>query len=617
MTLLQFFVYATLLPAVVSCSPAALTPILAPPVSKVILDMSAGSEKHLQPTSEQVIVARSREASEPGIKVVITPGSDGYPGVTLKPSGASWNLSRFGHVEARVVNTGDKPLSIALRVDNAGDWKEAPWNTESVTLEPGKSGTVTTIFGYSYGYKPGYALKPAAIVSLMLFTGKAETAQSFRLESLEAGGVAGETPPVAPEAVRIRPKGGLLLGAGIPADATVETASAAEQSVSVKPAQGRWDLRDFLEVRVQVRNVGLTPVTPRARLESNGGVSGWTVGSALLPGKAEEITLPFAEAVPRDLSQKDTDNHITGNHITSDAVSAITLAPQNASGIQKLHAVTIQADRPSMPLTPSWLGKRPPVTGRWVKTLDEEFTGKTLNQSLWSVYGDNYWDKQTHWSKADVLVSGGLVKLRYEKKTGFSNDDPKQKPSDYAAGYLHTYGKWVQRYGYFEARMKLPTAPGLWPAFWMMPDRGKAAGPEQSKRQDTANGGMEFDIMEHLTRWGPSRYNIAMHYDGYGTDHKQIGSDKIYVQPDKEGFITCGLLWTPGLAIYYCNGREVLRWKNPRISNIPEILMFTLPMGGWDNSSLDAARLPDDFVIDYVRVWQRKDLASGADGAGK
>jgi hypothetical protein len=38
--------------------------------------------------------------------------------------------------------------------------------------------------------------------------------------------------------------------------------------------------------------------------------------------------------------------------------------------------------------------------------------------------------------------------------------------------------------------------------------------------------------------------------------------------------------------------------------------MFTLPMGGWDNNDLDDARLPDDFTIDYVRVWQRKDLAA-------
>jgi hypothetical protein len=36
--------------------------------------------------------------------------------------------------------------------------------------------------------------------------------------------------------------------------------------------------------------------------------------------------------------------------------------------------------------------------------------------------------------------------------------------------------------------------------------------------------------------------------------------------------------------------------------------------GGWANVALDASKLPDDFYIDYVRVWQRKDLASPEDG---
>ncbi len=105
-----------------------------------------------------------------------------------------------------------------------------------------------------------------------------------------------------------------------------------------------------------------------------------------------------------------------------------------------------------------------------------------------------------------------------------------------------------------------------------------------------------------------------MHWDGYGKNHKSHGSTAIYVQPDKDGFITCGLLWTPGSVIFYGNGQEALRWEDPRIANVPEMLMFTLPMGGWDNSPLDDAQLPSDFIIDYVRVWQRKDLASDADG---
>jgi beta-glucanase (GH16 family) len=96
---------------------------------------------------------------------------------------------------------------------------------------------------------------------------------------------------------------------------------------------------------------------------------------------------------------------------------------------------------------------------------------------------------------------------------------------------------------------------------------------------------------------------------GYEKAHKQTGSECVYVQPDKDGWITSGLLWTPGSAIYYCNGREVLRSEDPRISSVPADLIFTFPCGGWDNNALDDAKLPADFTIDYVRCRQRKDLA--------
>jgi beta-glucanase (GH16 family) len=146
-----------------------------------------------------------------------------------------------------------------------------------------------------------------------------------------------------------------------------------------------------------------------------------------------------------------------------------------------------------------------------------------------------------------------------------------------------------------------------------MPDRGEDKGP-QWVRQDTAKGGMEFDIMEHLTRWGPYRYNVAMHWDGYKKDHKSIGSSSIYAKPDKDGFITAGVLWLPGKLVYYAQGKEVGHWENQRVCDQPMDLMFDLVTGGWDNDPLDDEQLPADFVIDYVRAWQRKDLATDADG---
>lgn len=556
----------------------------------------------LKPTSAETAANRSGT----GVDVTIAPGPNGYPGVGIAPPNGAWDLSRYGHVEARVRNTGAKPLTVALRVDNAGNWQDNPWNTESVTLAPGEAGTVRTIFGYQYGQKKGYRLDPSKVVNLLLFTTKSDAPQSFRIESLVAGGPAHETPPVAPDDVRIAPKDGVLEGAlrpegGATADGPVATFSQ-DGTVRLQPKVGRWDLRSDTEVRVTLRNAGATTVSPRVRLETNGGVSDWQ-SAEIAPGATRQIVLPFAH--PFDL-----DAPTTPSWITSDAVGAVAVSAPGGSKLE-VRAATA-ADVPAK--TPDWLGKRPPAAGEWTQTLDQEFDGTRLDPTVWKATGENYYDKATHWSKDDVIVKGGVARLRYEKKTGFQNDDPKRNATPYAAGYLDTYGLWAQRYGYFEARMKLPRAPGLWPAFWMMPDRGSKAGPEQWKRQDTANGGMEFDVMEHLTRWGPHRYNIAMHYDGYGKDHKALGSDKVYVEADKDGFITCGLLWTPGEAVYYCNGREVLRWKSPRVSNVPSILMFTLPSGGWDNDAVDDDRLPSDFVVDYVRVWQRKDLASPEDG---
>jgi len=606
-----------------------------PTAERFLLDMGEGVEKRVTVSSGQVIVAPSRDPAASGLKVTIQPGKDETPGIRIKPPvGAPWNLAAYGHLEAQIVNTGLKPITVSLRVGDTGETTANTSNTESITLAPGTFGTITTLFGYSNGHKPAYALKSASITNVLLFAQKSDVAQSFCLTALTAGGMVGEKPPVGPDTVRIRPARGFLLGLsagpnllfdarqlepqgtavslqqqeGAWALKIVFPAAKPDAFVSIKPPIGRWDLRQGLEVRLEVRNEGSTPVTPRVRLDSNGGSTEWTTGEPLPPGKQTTLVVPFGRATPIDLSAKQE-----GTHFTSDACSAVTIAAAPAENVRTLTVDAITFRSPPAQAPPPWLGQRPPGEGAWVKTFSEEFNAPMLDSSVWNVYAENAWDKPSHFSKDNVLLGDGVIKLHYEKKRGFHNDDPKKPQTDYTTGYLDTYGKWVQRYGYFEARIKLPDAPGLWPAFRMMPDRGAAAG-DQGKRQDTHDHGMEFDIMEYLTRWGPYRYNVAMHYDGYEKEHKAIGSDNLYVQPDKDGFLTCGLLWTPGLAVYYCNGRELLRWENPRISDVPSDLMFTLVSGGWDNDAIDDSRLPADLIVDYVRIWQRQDLASPLDG---
>jgi beta-glucanase (GH16 family) len=609
-----------------------------------LIDLAAaGVGARCAPSSGQETFRQSPEPATPGLVVSIAAGAADYPGLGIKPEGAAWDLSAYGHVAARLVNTGAGELSLNLRVDNAGEWQKDPWNTESIRLKPGEAGTATVIFGYQYGLKPGYKLDPAKVIQVLFFTTKVTEPVSFRLESLTAAGVAGETPPVKPEDVRVRPVDGYLLGGSAKLDlgtqieakggATAAVVRRAESqvleltlpggadshTVLVRPPVGRWDLRHASAIRMSLRNLGTVPVTPILQITSDGtnGTDALAADTPLAPGAVQELVLRFAPAAPW---QGDAGPPITtgtgaqkgsGTRFASDKADAVRITLRHR-GAATVAVEAIQALATPTPL-PAWLGQRPPVEGAWTMTFRDEFDGTAIDRERWNIYTENYWDKVSHFSRDNLIVDAGVARLRLERKTGPENDDPKRKSTPYAVGFLDTYGKWAQRYGYFEARMKLPTAPGLWPAFWMMPDRGPTLGP-QGNRGSTGDGAMEFDIMEHLTRWGPHRYNIAMHWDGYGKDHVSRGSSEIYVQPDAEGFITCGLLWTPGAVVYYANGEPVLRWDNARISTVRSYPILYLVTGGWDNSPVDDAQLPADFVVDYVRIWQRQDLASSVDG---
>lgn len=383
-----------------------------------------------------------------------------------------------------------------------------------------------------------------------------------------------------------------------------------DQEIHLTPRSGVWNWRAGTRLEVELTNVGSSPIQPAIYAESVEGPTPIIQNpQSLGPAESATLILPFASPKPWEASASETDPQVlpgTGSEFDSYRVERIVLLPGDTEGENRLQASRIQVTSPALS-GPAGSGQRPPVDGDWTLTFEENFDGEEIDATKWNIYTENHWDDRSHSSKDNVILGDGLARLRFEKKSGRHNDAPDGALTDYQTGYLGTYDKFRQCYGYFEARLKLPTAPGLWPAFWAMPDRGAEDGPKW-KRQQTSRGGMEFDIMEHLTRWGPHRYNIAFHWDGYGKGHKHVGTSGIYVNHDSEGFLTAGLLWLPGKAVYYCNGKEVARWESPRVSQAPSILMFTHVSGGWDNDALDPELLPDDLVIDYVRVWQRKDL---------
>ena len=589
-----------------------------------------------------------------GITVNITGGPAGYPGIVLKSeAGTPWDLTPWGHVEAKITNLGTEKLSMGMRVDNLNDGNSC--NGEILSLNPGESKVIKVIFGYAYG-KKGFELNPGSVIQvLFMANGKKDTPRSFRIEDVQASGSAGEQPPFDPSTFRAKPENGAILGGGAKMDAAKQIVAKGgskaaigpdgslqidfvggpqDEQVLIQPAVGSWDLTDQFQVQVKLKNTGKSPVTPKVRVESKGGTSDTIAATAPIPPGGEgEVTVPFtaviSPVIPNDPKQEVFGPGSwaeqnwgpqpgTGTKFTSDWAKGVTILSDKTPGAKSLVVTSVTACVPEPAKLPDWLGKKPPVDGDWVQTFDEEFDKDSIDLTKWNIYTNNYWDKRTHFSKDNAIVKDGMLALHYEKKSGYQNDDPNDTKTvgktDYACGFADTFGKWRQLYGYFEARVKLPKAPGLWPAFWTMPDRGPETRGDAGSRASTKNGGMEHDILEFLSGWGPFRYNTAFHWDGYGKEHKSAGTPCNYVLPDKDGFITTGVYWIPGLAVYYAQGKEILRWESPRVCSMPSYIMFNMVSGGWDNQPLEDAKLPDDFVIDYVRVWQRKDLATPLDG---
>lgn len=572
--------------------------------------------------------------SQGGVEVSVQEaGKSSFPGVRIQPE-SPWDVSKHGVIEATVANTSAKPIRVSLRVDDA----TGETGAASVAIPPGESRPVAVYLDYAAKAK----LKSSAIKSVLVFGSKAPNAQNFRIEKLVATGEPGEKPPIDPKTTAVKPAKGVLLGEGSSLDTVKQLTpigsgkgvvdgknlaltftGSQNEGVTFKPAIGLWNLNEYFQLRVRVKNTGSTAVTPSMRVESKEGPTAVIPAAGpIAPGAETDIVVPFAAATPWEGSD-DPDVGVlekkkdfkgkpgTGTNFVSHRVTGVTVLGDKIPGT--LSVTSIAAENPTALDLPEWLGQRPPVDGEWAKTFEDNFDGDSIDLTKWNIYGPNFWDKRTHFSKDNTIVKDGTLTLRVERKTGRHNDSPDGKETDYATGFADTYGKWVQRYGYFEARVKLPTAPCLWPAFWLMPDRGLGNG-DQGRRQSTRFGGMEFDIIEQLSIWGSQRFNFAMHWDGYGAGHKATGSGSVYVPADKDGFIVVGLLWTPGSAVLYGNGKEIAHWNNPRISDAPSNILLDNVTGGWETESLDDSQLPGDFVIDYIRVWQRNDLASPADG---
>ncbi|MFV0416492.1 MAG: family 16 glycosylhydrolase [Chthoniobacterales bacterium] len=633
-----------------------MTSVLSPHAATSEITNSPAVAKKLffpnQPADTDALIKKdaSAEIKDGKLKVTFKAG-DGYPHVALPLPDKDRNLSAFEGIEIQVTNPGDQPTSASLRVDNPGDWQDEKWNTSAISIPAGETKTLRVRFGYNnYGTEsPGYALDSSNITGIQIFLDKPKEDTTLMLSNLATYGNSGEptaittTTPAQTESVE-NSNSPAISGELFFPDRPAEIAGLTKDKVStaVKDNKlevtfqagdsyphiafpipdGGWNLSAYGGIEVKVTNPGTKPVTASIRVDNPGDWQDEKWNTSMLsipPGETKKLQVRFGynNYGTESTGYKLNPATITGIQVFLDKPKEDTTlllsdlkaygSPGDAAG---KHALTGPEDRRKPVTPPAWLGERPPVPGDWVLTLDENFDGTTLNEKLWTTRYPWNGPMPGHLQRyipENVILEDGKLRLKVEKNPGHENNDSKLDTRDYAAGLIQSYEKWTQLYGYFEARIKLPTTRSLWPAFWMMPDRGKDSGLDGEARRSTKNGGMEIDILEHLAEWGPGRYNVAAHWDDYGPDHKSWGSSHIYYGPTPDGWHVFGFLWEPGKLTWYIDGKKVVEWENERVGSVPNYLKMNVQMGGWATDDVDDASLPDYMEVDYIRAWQLKD----------
>jgi beta-glucanase (GH16 family) len=188
-----------------------------------------------------------------------------------------------------------------------------------------------------------------------------------------------------------------------------------------------------------------------------------------------------------------------------------------------------------------------------------------------------------------ALVSNGTLKIK-AKKVG----------SQVMSIRMNTRKSWT--YGYFEARLKLPTGRGTWPAFWMMP-----------KNFNTWPDDGEVDIMEEVG-YHANYVSSSIHCAAYNHKNGTQKTAENYLANAQSDFHIYGCLWTADYIKFYVDGKNTMTFLNDGKGdkstwpfNAAFYLKLNLAWGGsWGGAQgVDESILPATYEVDYVRVYQK------------
>lgn len=221
----------------------------------------------------------------------------------------------------------------------------------------------------------------------------------------------------------------------------------------------------------------------------------------------------------------------------------------------------------------------PPRSKQWELTFQDEFSGQKLDESKWSAENAS----PTHilssrWAD-NVVVKDGVCRILTKKEN--------RGGKEWTTGYFWTK-EFAQKYGYYEASIKIGSSSGLNNAFWLMTN-GKSTDPVHFEID--INEGKYPDIVStNLHNWS------GKHWDKH--ENYNAGSDL------SKDFHVYGLEWDEKQIKWYFDGKIIRKIDNA-IAHKEATLRFSTAIAKWAGEITDNLK-GTSMVIDYVRVYKEK-----------
>ncbi|HKX44802.1 MAG TPA: glycoside hydrolase family 16 protein [Burkholderiaceae bacterium] len=254
------------------------------------------------------------------------------------------------------------------------------------------------------------------------------------------------------------------------------------------------------------------------------------------------------------------------------------------------------------------------VPAGYVLAFNDEFNGTALNRDKWFtrlVYGGGTQDhlnneQQRYRDNDNHRVANGVLSLVARKVANNANG------INYESGMIRS--DWTARYGYYEARVKMPGGVGVWPAFWLNSDvssTGRLAWPPEIDIFEFVNNGVEDTLnMLHSNVKLSAGQTAPLTY----ADPAFNTTWSAYIAPYNfnEGWHTVGVEWTVDRVSMFIDGQKIYsrsyawNYGDGTLGGPAHILLNFAVGGAWaGRHGIDDSAFPQAFQIDWVRAYQK------------